>query len=159
MYVQHRGVNMALKKCYGIYQGFAIKLNDPECRGRIQCTIPEVLGSSISNWCEPISPVAFDDGGDFCLPLKNEAVWIFFIGGDVDRPVYFGGWWCENSAPIEDYDEATSTRIINYAGCTIKMQEDKIKIGISTAEDALTISEDGIVINGDLTVNGTITHN
>ena len=152
---------MALSECFGIYQGFVKRVNDPEKRGRVRCTIPELLGkSAISDWCEPIVPVAFDYGGDFYIPPVGEAVWLFFIEGDIDRPAYIGGWWSENATPLKkDYSKASETRIINYAGCTIKMCDGKISIGVSDNSNELTIENKKITINGDLVINGTIIQN
>lgn len=143
-------------KCYGIFQGFVKGLNDPEKRGRIKCTIPEVLDESISGWCEPCVPVAYDGGGDFCLPPLGEAVWIMFIDGDINRPVYLGGWWSENETPLKEKYNSKNIRIISYGNSVIKMMKDKLEIR-NNDTDVLEISNGKITVLGDLIVNGTVT--
>ena len=92
---------MSEKKYYGVYQAIVTNIKDPEKRGRIKVKCPSVLGGSVeSAWCDPIVTVAYDNGGDFCIPTKNEAVWVQFIEGDANRPVYLGGWWQQNMTPL-----------------------------------------------------------
>lgn len=145
-------------KYYGIYQGFVTSVRDPEKRGRIKCTCPEVLDTSESGWCEPCFPNAKDSGGDFYVPPLEEGVWIMFIDGDVDRPVYLGGWWSKNSTPLGDnYTNLSETRIISHNGCFITL-DDEINISIGTTP-VITIKDDKVIIKCDLEVEGTITSN
>ena len=52
-----------LKKFYGKYRGTVEQNIDPEFRGRIQCTVPDVLGPGvISGWCEACAPLAGPTG-------------------------------------------------------------------------------------------------
>ena len=85
---------MAESKYYGLYQGIVTSISDPEKRGRIKVKCPDVLGGNTeSAWCDPLVPVAYDGGGDFCMPAINETVWLQFIAGDANKPVWLGGWW------------------------------------------------------------------
>ena len=149
---------MAMKKYYGIYQGIVTGIKDPEKRGRIKVICPEVLGGETeSAWCDPMIPIAYDNGGDFCIPSKEEMVWLLFIAGDVDRPVWIGGWWSESSTPLgENYSNPDKVRIINYADCTITMQDDKININVGEGKYDLLIEDKKVSIKGDLVVNGDI---
>ena len=150
---------MAEKKYYGIYQGVVTKTNDPEKRGRIKVICPSVLGGEAeSAWCDPMIPVAYDKGGDFCIPAKDEAVWLLFIAGNANKPVWLGGWWQENMTPLGDnYSGKDKVRIISYADCTITMQDDTISINIGSGDSDLKIQKGKVTINGNLRVNGTIT--
>lgn len=149
---------MAEKKYYGIYQGIVTRVNDPEKRGRIRVMCPTVLGNKTeSAWCDPVIPVAFDNGGDFCIPLKGEAVWIQFIEGSANSPVYLGGWWRKNMTPLGDnYSDFDKVRTINYADCTIILQNDKITINVGEGNGDLIIENNKITIDGDLEVSGRI---
>lgn len=143
-------------KYYGIYQGFVTSIQDPEKRGRIKCTCPEVLDTSESGWCEPCFPNARDSGGDFYLPPLEEGVWIMFIDGDVDRPVYLGGWWSDNSTPLgTSYTNLLNARIISHKGTLIVLDDDGISVSIGTTP-ILTIEDDKVTIHCDLKVEGTI---
>ena len=146
---------------YGIYQGVVTDIKDPERRGRIKVICPDVLGGDEeSAWCDPVVPVAYDTGGDFCIPELEEMVWVMFIAGDVDQPVWLGGWWSEDSTPLgETYEDADQVRIISYRDCTITMQDGKISIEVIGSNNSISIEDGKIKIKGDLIVEGNITSN
>lgn len=146
-----------MKKYVGFYKAIVSKTNDPEKRGRIKCIIPEVLGGDMeSAWCDPCVPVAYDNGGDFCLPKKKETVWIAFEKGDPNYPVYLGGWWKRNETPLEDYSDKENTRVISYSNCVIKLKDNTINISVGGGETDLQIQNNKITINGSLKVKGNI---
>lgn len=144
---------------YGIYQAIVTNIQDPEKRGRIRVVCPDVMGDAESAWCEPVSPVAYDGGGDICIPALEEAVWIMFIGGDVERPVYLGGWWSESSTPFGDtYSDAENTRVVSFDKVNIRFTQEGLIIYIDGTQ-ICKISSEGIDVNGDLNVDGDIHHN
>ena len=149
---------MAESKYYGIYQGVVTNIKDPEKRGRIKVKCPEVLGDDAeSAWCDPMIPVAYDNGGDFCIPSKEEMIWLMFISGDSNRPVWLGGWWQKNMTPLgSNYSKIDKTRIINYADCTIIMQDGTIKINVGSGVCDLKIEHNKVTVDGNLVVNGSI---
>lgn len=150
---------MSESKYYGIYQGIVTNTKDPEKRGRIKILCPEVLDDKVeSAWCDPCVPVAYDNGGDFCIPQVDEAVWVMFIGGDSNLPVYLGGWWQKDKSPFgKTYSGADKTRIISYADCTITLVDGKISINVDKGSADFVIENGKITINGNLTVNGKVT--
>ena len=150
---------MAESKYYGLYQGIVTNINDPEKRGRIKVKCPDVLGGNTeSAWCDPMIPVAYDTGGDFCIPVKDEAVWIQFIAGDANRPVWLGGWWKKDMTPLGDnYSNIDKIRIISYADCTITMQDGKIDINIGAGNCDLRIEDGKVTVKGNLSVEGSVT--
>lgn len=152
---------MSVKKYYGLYQGIVTNINDPEKRGRIKVKCPDILGGDAeSAWCDPMIPVAYDNGGDFCIPAKNEAVWIQFIAGDVNRPVWTGGWWQKNMTPLgKTYSSIDKVRIISYADCTITMKDNTIDINVGSGSYDLRIANGKVTVNGNLVVNGNISAN
>lgn len=152
---------MAESKYYGLYQGIVTNIKDPEKRGRIKVKCPDVLGGDTeSAWCDPLVPVAYDNGGDFCLPAKDEAVWVQFISGDANRPVWLGGWWQKNMSPLgSNYTEADKLRIISYADCTITMKNGIVNINVGAGEFDLKIENKKVTIDGELIVKGKITAN
>ena len=149
---------MAEKKYYGMYQGIVTTNADPEKRGRIRVKCPTVLGKDTeSAWCDPVIPVAYDNGGDFCIPLKGETVWIQFIEGNANKPVYLGGWWRKEKTPLgRSYSNFDKVRTINYADCTIILQNDKITINVGEGKGDLIIENNKITIDGNLEVSGKI---
>lgn len=119
-----------LNSYYGVYQAIVTNIDDPEKRGRLKVQCPSVLGvNAESAWCDPCVPVAYDNGGDFCLPRIREAVWLMFIGGDVNKPVYMGGWWSKYKTPLGDnYTDLEDIRIIGYNDCSVVMGDDTIDL-------------------------------
>ena len=143
----------------GFYKGIVTNTEDPEKRGRIKCIIPEVLGDEYeSAWCEPCVPIAFDNGGDFCLPQKNEAVWISFEKGDPNDPIYFGGWWSENLTPLGNSykSDREKVRIINFADCSIIMKDNTLIISVGSGENEITVKDGKVNINGNVSIKGNI---
>lgn len=147
------------KTYVGFYKAIVSNTNDPEKRGRLKCLIPDVLGDSVeSAWCEPCVPVAYDNGGDFCLPQKNETVWVTFDKGDMNFPIYLGGWWRKNSTPLgSDYSDREKVRIISYEDCIILMKSGVIDILVGGSDTTIEIKEGKAIIKGDLSVTGNIT--
>ena len=118
----------------GLYAGQVVSVKDPEHRGRIKVKIAELLGEATSSWCEPCVPCCFEEDGDFCLPKLKDYVWIAFMNGDLDTPVYLGGWWTENNTPLgEEYKGIKTKRIIGFEG---------LKIQFDSKEDSLLIEKD-----------------
>ena len=111
---------MAKVTYYGKYRAIVQRINDPEKRGRIRVSCPKVLGKSLSNWCEPCVPIAYDNGGDFALPKIGETIWVEFESGDINKPIYTGSWWSTNKTPSDNY--SPKVRHIEWNGCKIKMQ-------------------------------------
>lgn len=150
---------MSAKNYYGLYQGIVTNIQDPEKRGRIKVKCPDVLGGETeSAWCDPLVQVAYDNGGDFCLPTKDEAVWLQFIAGDPNRPVWLGGWWQKNMTPLgSNYSSIDKLRIINYADCTIKMQNGTIDINVGGGVCDLKIEHNKVTVKGNLLVEGVVT--
>lgn len=142
----------------GIYQGVVTNNNDPEKRGRLKVKCPSVFGDNIEiSWCDPFVPVAYDNGGDFYIPSKDEMVWLFFIEGDINRPVWSGGWWSENKTPLSNnYTDIDKLRIINYGNCTILMRDGVIDINVGEGLCDLKIEHNKVTVQGDLVVTGRL---
>jgi hypothetical protein len=88
------------KRFYGVYQGICVDVNDPQNSSRIKLQIPQVLGTEYTNWAEPsISAglIAYIDGstssglnGKLSAPYIGQHVWVMFIAGDPNFPVWIG---------------------------------------------------------------------
>jgi uncharacterized protein involved in type VI secretion and phage assembly len=66
---------------------------DPERRGRLMITVPDVLGLAPSTWAEPCVPLSGAPGvpmGIYTVPPLGSAVWVEFEQGDPDHPVWVG---------------------------------------------------------------------
>lgn len=69
---------------------------DPEQRGRLQLTIPDVLGEIPSTWAEACVPLAGPTGpamGVYMVPPIGAGVWAEFEQGDLNYPIWSGCRW------------------------------------------------------------------
>lgn len=153
-----------MDELFGIYPAFVCDVKDPEKRGRIKVTCAEVFcdNTTTSGWCTPITPVGINGGGDFYVPEIDEGVFIMFLEGDIDRPVWIGGWWGKDSTPLgTDYKNPQKTRVISFEDNTIVMKDKLMTVEaggveLSFASGKLSIKGD-LDITGDITVTGDIT--
>lgn len=138
---------MATNTYFGVFQGSVTNVEDPEKRGRLKCKIPTVLGDEReSAWCDPMIPVVYDTRGDFCMPFLKETVWVMFIEGDVNRPVWCGGWWSKEKTPLgQNYVKLDDTRIISYKDFSIVIHENEVTIS-NNSTNSIKMNDDGITI-------------
>lgn len=81
---------------YGKYRGTVLNNIDPEQRGRLMLTIPDVLGLIPSSWAEPCVPLAGPTGppmGVYFVPPIGTGVWVEFEHGDPNYPIWAGCRW------------------------------------------------------------------
>ena len=150
---------MSSPKFYGKFRAVVTDIDDPDKRGRIRVKCPKVLGDSKSHWCEVCSPVAYEQGGDFWLPKKDDTVWIEFEDGDPDKPVYSGSWWSNNKCIAKDDEDEynENTRIIEFDGCKIKMKSDE-SIETTIKNSKIFMKEDETTVSVGDTVEVKVTN-
>ena len=134
-------------KYYGKYRAKVVDVNDPERRGRIRVQCPSVLGTHKSAWCEPCIPYATDFAGDYYVPPVNEAIWVEFEEGDVNKPIWNGGWYKIGSTPLLPSDPPESKRFISFKNTIIHLCENEIIIELRKGDNTskvLKINEETI---------------
>lgn len=107
------------KKFWGKYRGTVLQNIDPEQRGRLQLSVPDVLTLLPSTWAEPCVPLAGPTGppmGVYMVPPIGAGVWVEFEHGDPDLPVWTGCRWGTAS------DIPTVARLGNPADPNIVIQ-------------------------------------
>ena len=123
-------------KFYGKYRGIVRDNNDPLKRGRIQASVPSVLGDVTSAWAMPCTPYAGLLAGQYTIPPVNAGVWIEFEAGDVDLPIWSGCWWAMGELPIDEKGKIVepSTKILRSdTGLMVALDDNANKITISDA--------------------------
>ena len=85
---------------FGKYRGKVVDNNDPAQKGRLQVTVPAVLGA-LNLWAMPCVPYAGPQVGFYCLPPVGAGVWVEFEGGDPTYPVWVGCFWGDGELPPE----------------------------------------------------------
>lgn len=93
---------------YTIMEGTVIDNADPRGLGRVRVTVPGLIEAPGSAWA---LPAGMGGGkaqrGKYDVPEKDAAVYVFFLGGDVDKPRYFTGHF---GAPGGEADTPTSAK-------------------------------------------------
>lgn len=86
---------------FGKYRGKVENNIDPMMIGRVQVSVPAVLGDGRLSWALPCAPYAGPGVGFFAIPPIGANVWVEFEGGDPDYPIWSGGFWGVGEAPAE----------------------------------------------------------
>ena len=84
---------------FGKYRGTVENNIDPLQTGRVQVSVPAVLGPGRMSWALPCAPLAGPGVGLFLVPPNRANVWVEFEGGDPDYPIWSGGFWGPGEAP------------------------------------------------------------
>lgn len=140
---------------YGKYRGTVTNVNDPDDRGRIRATVPGVLGEHECGWAMPASPFTGDGHGFLMLPNVGSAVWIEFEAGQLDNPIWSGGWWGQGQLPsphnpavrviVSDQghkivldDSAGEVTVTHGKGPEIKLKSNEITLTVGACEISIT---------------------
>lgn len=81
------------------YRGTVVNNIDPMQLGRIQISVPSVLGEGRMSWAMPCVPYAGSGVGFFAVPPVGANVWVEFEGGDLDYPIWSGCFWGVGEVP------------------------------------------------------------
>jgi hypothetical protein len=159
------------QKFFGIYRGTVLNNIDPDFRGRLTLTVPDVTSLIPTTWAEPCVPLAGPTGppmGVFMVPPIGAGVFVQFIYGSPDYPVWMGCYWgaqsdvppfaktglptspnivlqslTQNSIVISDLPGPTGGIMIKVAASTIMVTTDGIqilapKLEVTAADISLT---------------------
>ena len=92
---------MIMNNFYGKYRGKVENNVDPMQLGRIQVSVPAVLGEGRMSWAMPCVPYAGPGVGFFAIPPTDANVWVEFEGGDPDYPIWSGCFWGTGEVPAQ----------------------------------------------------------
>ncbi|VVB52068.1 Uncharacterised protein [uncultured archaeon] len=88
-----------MKQFFGKYRGKVKNNIDPMQLGRIQVSVPAVLGEGRMSWAMPCVPYAGSGVGFFAIPPVDANVWVEFEGGSPDYPIWSGCFWGTGEVP------------------------------------------------------------
>ena len=88
-----------MTRFFGKYRGKVENNIDPLMMGRLQVSVPAVLGTEGLNWAMPCVPYAGPGVGFFFVPPNGADVWVEFEGGEADYPIWTGCFWGPGDAP------------------------------------------------------------
>lgn len=85
---------------WAAYHGVVVDADDPDGLHRVRVRIEGLI--ELSDWAWPItSGGGGPQRGGHVAPKKDADVVVWFVGGDVDFPIYAGGWWGKPDAGSE----------------------------------------------------------
>ena len=84
---------------FGKYRGKVVNNIDPNQQGRVQVSVPAVLGDGQMSWAMPCSPYGGSGVGLFTVPPADANVWVEFEVGDPNYPILAGCFWDRGEAP------------------------------------------------------------
>lgn len=160
-----RYVERAEGKYWGKYRGFVQDNNDPEQLGRLKVTVPSLLADAVTGWAWPAVPYAGAGIGFFFMPQAGDLVWVEFIEGELDHPVWTGCSWGKPGGQSELPEEALQSYpqqqviktpsgnviIINDSSgsesITVRTKEGT-EIVIDRSGQKITIQAESVVIQG-----------
>jgi uncharacterized protein involved in type VI secretion and phage assembly len=90
---------MSARAFEGIYPGRVENNIDPLNMARIMVSVADVGGNAPLTWAMPCLPVSGRGMGMFTVPPVGSAVWVMFVRGDSDYPVWLGGFYASGEAP------------------------------------------------------------
>ena len=88
-----------MREFFGKYRGKVTSSQDPNFLGRIQVSVPAVLGDGKKSWAMPCVPYAGKDIGLFMVPPIGGNIWVEYEGGDPDYPIWGGCFWGKDELP------------------------------------------------------------
>jgi phage baseplate assembly protein gpV len=139
-----RTVNRIGSTYYGKYRGIVTDVDADQCR--VRARLDNLLDGEVTGWALPASPFAGDGHGMVLLPAIGSGVWIEFEAGNLDLPIWSGGWWASGQPPGP---QAKVRTIVSETGNQVILDDnnDEVRIehhGINAPK--ITISSSEVVI-------------
>lgn len=155
---------------FGKYRGVVENPLDLQGLGRVQVSVPDVLGDGKLAWAMPCLPGAGPSMGFFAIPPQGANVWVEFERGDPDYPIWSGGFWKMGDTPAAMGPQQAFTRV--WAGENFKIEildmpgigtlaislttptgeakiaADATALEVSWGQSSVKLAIDGVSING-----------
>jgi hypothetical protein len=115
-------------RLYGKYPGIVVDNQPPagadRFQGEIKVKVVPILdegGQPIEVWAKPCFHPGF-----FFIPEENDNVWVEFVAGDIDFPIWSGVWYPQGKTPKTVNDEApvTENKVIRTASGHVVQLDD-----------------------------------
>jgi hypothetical protein len=110
-----------VKQFFGKYRGTVENNLDPQQQGRVQVSVPAVLGQGSLSWAMPCAPYAGSGVGLFTVPPRGANVWVEFEGGDPDYPIWSGCFWGTGEVPASP--ALDFVKILKTDALTLKLDD------------------------------------
>ncbi len=110
-----------MRQFFGKYRGKVVNNIDPMQLGRVQVSVPAVLGDGQMSWAMPCAPFAGPGVGFFAVPPVGANVWVEFEGGDPDYPIWSGGFWGVGEVPAQP--AIAQLKVLKTDGITLTLSD------------------------------------
>jgi hypothetical protein len=138
---------------FGKYRGKVENNIDPMMLGKIQVSVPAVLGEGSLSWAMPCVPFAGSGVGFFMIPPVGANVWVEFEGGDIDYPIWSGCFWGVGETPATpavpqmkiikmDTISLTMSELPGVGGVTLEVSPPSVALPLKMTFDAQGIKLD-----------------
>lgn len=135
---------------FGKYRGTVVANEDKTGRGRLQISVPAVLGD-LQPWALPCVPYAGAGVGFYSLPEAGTAIWVEFEGGNPSFPIWVGCFWADSELPS---GAKASVKLWKTAKVEIRADDGAAKATVSSSGGGtVAIGEDVDINDGALTVS------
>lgn len=154
------------KQFLGKYRATVTNNIDPLKRGRVEVSVPDVSNLIPSTWAMPCLPFAGTQSGMIVIPAIGAGVWVEFEQGDLDYPIWVGGYWGESAElPVDAIasSAALQTMVIQTSGQYTIVVSDVPGQGITLKGpgglSSIILNEQGIFINNGRGASITLKEN
>jgi uncharacterized protein involved in type VI secretion and phage assembly len=133
---------------FGKYRGKVENNVDPNQLGRIQVSVPSVLGDGQSSWAMPCTPYGGSSVGWYAIPPVGANIWVEFEEGNTDYPIWSGCFWGSGECPASP--AAADMKVLKTDTATITINDLSGASGIkieTTSGMKIEISATGIEIS------------
>lgn len=147
---------------FGTYAATVIDNADPEKRGRVRFRIEGMIEPK-SGWALPKGATGGGSAqrGTYDVPAKGATITASFLAGDVDQPIYEGGWHGkgETLTGVPDPSNAAAVKIFETARWLITVGDvggsEQLSIVDKTAGELIKLTPGNVQIEGPAVTVGT----
>ncbi len=119
-----------MRRFYGKYRGKVTNNVDPLFLGRLQVTVPSILGSGRLSWAMPCVPYAGNKVGFYAMPNVGTNIWVEFEAGDPDYPIWTGCFWSKGELPVAP-PVTPATKVLKTNSMTLTLEDTPGKGGLT----------------------------
>ena len=127
---------------------------DPQGLGRVQVSVPDVLGRGTMAWAMPALPYGGSGKGFFAIPPQGANVWVEFERGDPDYPIWTGCFWDLGTSPVDAPPIAHTKVVLKSEKLLIDVNElaptphvFKLEVDAGTGKAAIEVTPAGLKLS------------
>ena len=115
---------------YGVYRGVVKDTKDPQKQRRLKVSITQTTGNEVTDWAWPMEPSNISTD----VPVVGQGVWVTFIGGDPDYPIWSGVFGKNQGKNkkifIKSLDDKTSLTGLTSHVITTKQSDGTVEVDL-----------------------------